>query len=119
MSRRRLTSREELPHPEGEHRLSIVCTDAGQHRTPVRIARAFYNPTSPEPAHVLRVEFSYTGDEPDSSFRVDTLTGTPHITHRFPCRKCGRDKPVRDENLLAQVRTAVAEGRTGLDISRF
>lgn len=104
MSRRRQT----WPSREGIVRLSIEC-DGGKEGHPLcRIARVTVTPRPDLPTlndgHAVDVFYVSEADDPEYYSRTQAGRGEGlgyHFTRVFPCRTCGRDKPLTDAHLVA------------------
>jgi len=112
MSRRRKPLRTAI---SGAESLVLVCLGSAKHgpHSDYRIARvtAYPNPDAGA-AHVVRVHYVHVSDQ--SAPEPDPVRGTAgdiHLTRTFTCRECGRQVPLRDDNLGALVMLFASLGR--------
>lgn len=94
-----------------EHAIRLLVECDGSEKQPhavVRIARVTVTPrpdlADANGGHAVHVDYVHAGhDTEDNDYtfplRLSDLSD-PHMTRRFPCRKCKRDKPVRDTALV-------------------
>ncbi|WP_299442648.1 hypothetical protein [uncultured Phycicoccus sp.] len=103
MSRRQRTPR---PIPDAI-RFDIECDGSRSHSVR-RIARVRLTPRPDlgdlNGGYAVRVEYVRVDDDPednDRTFPVRPAGSLSHMTRAFPCRDCGRDKKLRDVNVVA------------------
>lgn len=110
MSRRRRPPRRGgVKSIEGAESLKIVCSESRtSSHARYRIADVTIYP-NPEPTDAIpflvRVRFIH--DDDHGSDAVNPVRGgaDPHMTRTFTCRECGRNLPLKDQNLAAIVMT--------------
>jgi hypothetical protein len=97
--------------------LRVVCTDRGQHK-PATIGLA----VSADPRHPLRGPSSSTQppltDRTAAAHRPQ-LEHASSRSHRFVCRRCGRDVRLDTDALGAIIRVFGAAGRVDISLLPF
>lgn len=111
MSRRRRAPRTVAPGI----RFTVECDGSETH--PVRrIAKVRAVPWPDAPGgHAIRVEYVLADQDPEDNDYMMPVRSM-HMTRRFVCRTCGRDRPMTDENLakLAEMLDTLGRSRVRL-----